>query len=182
MNQADPDRWVEVVEPGEDWPGWVTISRPDLPWIVGMRVDTDERTHDLHELRLTQRSGEPVPITASRLRALPIWELHRLAIAAASGNHLLTQEGLRPERYRKGQTWTPDHFRSIALMYEAAVSGGTAPRPAIADAWGVTLATASSWIRKARDLGFLGYPERRGIAGSTAAESPAREDHSRRNT
>jgi transposase-like protein len=67
--------------------------------------------------------------------------------------------------------WGDDHYQAVAEAYRGAPD---APLKTIGQRWGVSRATASKWVREARDREHLGYPTRRGVAGATAAKSPIR--------
>jgi hypothetical protein len=54
----------------------------------------------------------------------------------------------------------------VAALYRRAVASGSAPSPAIAEAFGITQPTARKWVQRARESGFLG-----GSVGRRAGES-----------
>lgn len=83
------------------------------------------------------------------------WEEQLAAFRQHTG-----RRGGRPPDPDKG----PDHFREVALCYAEAWRRRERPRQAVAKRWGISPSTASKWIARARDLGFLS-PTSAGRAG-----------------
>jgi hypothetical protein len=70
-------------------------------------------------------------------------------------------ERLPLERSAKGRPpkWDDTHWERVASVYREA--GGRTPTQAVVDAFGVKRSTASAWVRRCRELGFLGPTEPR---------------------
>ena len=70
----------------------------------------------------------------------------------------------RQRQPRRGIAVSDDDLREIAVIYRAALAEQRRPTKAVMEAMHVSLATASRWVARARDLGYLG-PARPGAAG-----------------
>jgi len=172
--------------------GWVEVAmaRVDgLPEIVGLRIDirpmfVDESERHVLEMPAQQqrqwavdnappgKASEAV-ITAERLRAIPFAELRAAVAARLAGDDAFGAfEKVARER---GKALPDEHFRQVAAVYQAAVERRAAPLKAIQEQWHVSRPAAAKYVRRARELGFLGWPDRAGVAGYDAAESPFAE-------
>jgi hypothetical protein len=177
--------YIEVVHPpkaGAEWDGLVQMLDPTWPWIVTIKLDTTPASsHEILEIHLVQRGPDSVPITARNLRRLPIGEVKRLGIDAASGNLSGVHDSLRREpggwwrevTRRPNGRWPDEHFQLVADRYREALERGRPPLNAITERWDVSRATASNWVREARRREHLGWPQKPGTAGATARNSPA---------
>ena len=164
---------------------WVTVEFQELPWnveakvadvkgawqIVGLRIEANGLGLDV-DGRLIYWEGPNPTITTDLLRQIPLRMLREAAVDVALGTngwfHSIVTE-------RPPEGWGNDHYERVAEVYKNAAS---APTKAVADAWGVSRAAASKWIAKARELGYLGYPDRRGVAGASESVSPIKTTHS----
>ena len=165
FGENDPPLLVKVkVEPVGDVPQVVELSIETLGKV------TPRSAPLLRLAGVKPGSYEPAVITSDLLRALPLRELRDAVLARRRGgsglDHL--EEPRRVGRERK----THEHFEKVARLYREAVAAGRPPRQAIADAFDVEEATASKYVRQARELNLLGWPERPGVPGASAAASP----------
>jgi uncharacterized protein DUF6214 len=70
-------------------------------------------------------------------------------------------------RPRRGSPLTKENLSRVAELYRAALENGDPPTQTVADAMHATRSTASRWVAKAREHGFLG-PAVRGRAGEAS--------------
>jgi hypothetical protein len=100
-------------------------------------------------------------ISSDLLRRLPLRQLRATAVRALNDE----ADWLAPFKIEKaGRSWPPDHYEEVARVYRNA---GHAPLKAIQETWHVSRPAASKWVRKARDLGYLGDAiKHRGRVGS----------------
>jgi hypothetical protein len=75
---------------------------------------------------------------------------------------------------RPGVLVSDDHLRQVEAAYRAAMAQGQPPTRAVMEQWHVARATASRWIARARDRGFLGAA-RQGVAGERTSD-PKQEE------
>ncbi len=169
--------------------GWVEVAmaRVDgLLEIVGLRIDVrpmfvDESERHVLEMPAEQQRQWAVDntppgkasgavITAERLRAIPFAELRAAVAARMAGDDAFGAfEKVARER---GKALPDEHFRQVATVYQSAVERRAAPLKAIQEQWHVSRPAAAKYVRRARELGFLGWPDRAGVAGYDATESP----------
>jgi hypothetical protein len=53
------------------------------------------------------------------------------------------------------RSWPDEHFMQVAEEYWQAEADGRPPRQAISERWSVSKVTASRWLRRARELGYV---------------------------
>jgi len=166
-----------------DKEGWVTVPFKGLPWgisvkvaevygvpqIVGLQIHGGpiEVSEDREHLSWRGPKGQEPTITTDLLRKLPLRQLREVAVIEgyATGRDWL--EPFKTERPPEG--WPDEHYEAVARVYREA-SG--APLKAISERWSVSRPTASTWVRKARELKYLGYPKGPGVAGASERKSP----------
>jgi len=185
-----------MTETGDGWfgfllrgIGWVEVAMAKvdgLPEIVGLRMDvrpmfvgeSERYVLDLPAKQQRQWAIDNAPrgaasgavITAERLRSLPLAELRAAVAARMAGEDAFAAFG-KVARER-GKAWPDDHYRQVAEVYKSAVEHGKPPLKAIQEHWHVTRPAAAKYVKGARERNFLGWPERAGIAGYDATESP----------
>jgi hypothetical protein len=161
--------------------GWVSVTRPELPWRVQMKVASVDGRPQITGLRLEPRPDRPeadAVITSERLRSLPLRQLREAALAALRFDlRALARQLRRVERV--GRRWPEEHYRLVADLYRAAIDSGQPPLPVIMKHWSVSRPAASKYVREARRRGFLGYPDRPGVAGAENPESPIAKNRPR---
>jgi hypothetical protein len=180
------DGWVAFEVPGL---GWVRVALAQVagqPEIVGLHIDVDPMfvsEADKHVLdwpagerrqwaidTVPERVAPMAVITAERLRSIPLAELRAAAAARLAGDDPF--EAFQKVSRQQGKALPDEHFQQVAEVYKAAVDRRRSPLKAIEDHWHVSRAGAAKYVRRARELGFLGWPERRGIPGYESARSP----------
>ena len=183
------DGWYGFALPGVGWVE-VAMARVDgLLEIVALRIDIRPMFVDESELHVLDmpveqqrqwavdhappgRASEAV-ITAERLRTIPFAELRAAVAARMVGDDAFGAfEKVARER---GKALPDEHFQQVAAVYRAAVERRASPLKEIQAQWQVSRPAAAKYVRRARELGFLGWPERAGVAGYDAAESPFAE-------
>ena len=169
--------------------GWVDVAMAKvdgLPEIVGLRMDVrpmfvDESERYVLDMTAEQQrqwaidnaphgAAPAAVITAERLRSLPLAELRAAVAARMAGADAFAAFG-KVARER-GKAWPDEHYRQVAELYKSAVEHRKPPLKAIQEHWHVTRPAAAKYVKGARERGFLGWPERAGIAGYDATESP----------
>lgn len=180
------DGWFAFALPGIGWV-WVALARVEgLQEIVGLRIDVDPMfagESDPHVLDLPaperrQWAIDNAPpgaapmavVTAERLRRIPLAELRAAAAARLAGGDAF--EAFRKVSRQQGKALPDKHYQQVADVYKAAVDRRQPPLRAVEDQWRISRAGAAKYVKRARELGFLGWPERRGVAGYESAHSP----------
>ena len=167
--------WVSREEDG------TVIVAPDLPWTARLTLETvagAPRIVGLTLMRRPEATPDQAVITATDLRRLPLGLFERAAAAILSDG----VEDVRTEisRHRAaGEAWGDEHYQEVAEVYRQAVAARRPPLAAIGTRWGVGRAMAAKYVKRARELGHLGYPTRPGVAGATAKKSPIRKKESK---
>lgn len=126
-----------------------------VPEIVALHVDASDP--------LTA-GGVPAVITSTVIHRIPLRQLKDEYRKLSSPSY-----GKEPHNFwqtpRRGPTPLPlERFREVAVIYRQAVAEGSSPLQAIKDRFHVERATASKYIKRAREEKFLG-PARSGRPG-----------------
>jgi hypothetical protein len=169
--------------------GWVEVAMAKIhgsPEIIGLRLDVRPMFVDESELHVLEMTAErqrqwaidnaphsaapAAVITAERLRSIPLAELRAAVAARMAGDDAFGAfEKVARER---GKAWPDEHYRQVAEVYKSAVEHRRPPLKSVQEHWHVTRPGAAKYVKGARKRGFLGWPERAGIAGYEATESP----------
>lgn len=155
--------------------GWVEVDLPELGWLVQVRVVHAEGRPHLVGLRLEPRDEAliaDVAVTSERLRALPLRQIREAAFAATYLELGEVAKALAKVERVGRQPWPDEHYAQVAEVYRRAVDSGKAPLTVISRHWNVSRPMAAKYVRRARELGLLGYPERPGVAGAGRPTSP----------
>jgi hypothetical protein len=153
--------------------GWVVIHLPELPWDPVVQIAEINGAPEIIGLRLEPRTEDSsTKIRAEDLRALPMEKLRNVAFDARRMDLRKVARSLRRVEKLPGNRLPDALYPQVAEIYEAAVTSGQNPLPTIADFYGVSRAAAAKYVNEARKRGFLRYPARRGVAGSTQRSSP----------
>lgn len=153
------EQWISASVPGQPWDFYVQMAWIDSrPQIVSLRIEA--RGDDAKANRAT--------ITTEKLRRLPLRQIRQMAHAGLHLDLGALQRVVGAKR-RPGQPYEPGHHEEVAETYRKALAAGQAPRAAIERKWDVSRATASKWIRTAREERLLGWPEGVGVAGDSRA-------------
>jgi hypothetical protein len=169
--------------------GWVEVAMAKvggLPEIVGLRMDVRPMFVEESELYVFDMTTDEqrqwaidnatpgwtsaAVITAERLRALPLAEMRAAVAARLAGDDVFGAFG-KVARER-GKALPDEHYRQVAGVYKSAVEHREPPLKAIQEHWHVSRPAAAKYVKGARERRFLGWPERAGIAGYDATESP----------
>jgi hypothetical protein len=173
--------WTPVIG-GPDADGWYYAVVPGWPWQFHVLVEDVAGAPQIVGLRMTRMwEGADVVVSSDTLRRLPLRQLREVVSKAraaglrAGGETLLN---LLEER-TPGQRWPREHYERVAEVYREAVASGLPPLPVIGERWHVSRAMASKYVRRARELGLLGWPAGPGVAGTTEERSPIKRDRSK---
>jgi hypothetical protein len=152
---------------------WTTsIDRADLPYVVELEFASGEAGPRCEALQVRARE-DGQPITARRIRDIPIAECIQLAIASAAvreehepnvvsytlGGTDLTEQAKLARSPEHG-TGSDAHLREIAKTYNEATTNKT---QAVQDAWPFySYSTCARWVMEARRRGFIPPTKRSG--------------------
>ncbi len=192
---TEEDRWIAVVPPLRAG----SKTERLVPYRVQIRVEVDrERRLVCSGLRV---SGGPagVELTTRGLREIRLNEiLAELAAALGRDSEWLSDQKPEPERLRRELNITrvlgapmpptlearpvgrrghpPAFYQEVAEVYRT--SGGRKPVKRIAERFTVEDATARRWVRRARELGFLGkaIPGKAGEADEARGRPPGERE------
>lgn len=113
---------------------------------------------------LTVTAAEGGEVTGEVLRALPVAGVMRDGILSALQSMTLLSVGPIPADVTEGGPTTRAR-EWVARLYRLALVLGDPPIPAVAAGLKLPKSTASRWITRARDRGFLTVQDRRGQRG-----------------
>lgn len=126
------------------------------PWQYHVDVASIGIVHLCIKQKLVPLSDLETPITSRGLRTVPLGRfLHaaREAVQRQEGEPAAhPAETAPPPGSRR---WPDQHYLQVADEYWRAQATGRPPRQAIAARWNVSKATASRWLRRARELGYV---------------------------
>ncbi|MDT0309269.1 hypothetical protein RM780_20225 [Streptomyces sp. DSM 44917] len=118
--------------------------------------------YECRSLTVTAREGGEV--TGEVLRAVPVATVMRDGVLSALQSITLLAAGPIPEDITEGGP-TTRALEWVARLYRMALVLGEPPIPAVAAGLDLPKSTASRWITRARDRGFLTVQDRRGQRG-----------------
>jgi hypothetical protein len=140
----------------------ICIQYPSLPgpWQYHVDVVPLGAVLGITHLCIKQKpftpSGFETPITRGSLPTVPI---QRLIQGARQAHQRQLLEGAEQTEIvpppSGSRSWPDEHFMQVAQEYWQAEAAGRPPRQAISERWSVSKATASRWLRRARELGYL---------------------------
>jgi len=155
---------------------WVRFESPDMPWTVDLWVAKVDGVPRILGLRMKGREDVRVAdrvITTKELGRLPLSRLSKAALQLQAFDLRALSRSLRQVERNPDGSWPEPHYHLVAQIYRAALERHRPPLPAIQQHWGhLSRAAAAKWVKRARELGLLGYPDRRGVAGTEQATSP----------
>lgn len=136
------------------------------PWRVaviwrGTRWDRPVPTSITLTALKPEHDGERGEVTSTLLRQVPVGRLlAEMRPQPAEPNEVpeAQRTGRRPEH-------GPEHYRTVAEIYRAALAAGNAPVQAVAEHFNASPQTARRWVHLARNRHSLLPPVRRGQAG-----------------
>lgn len=154
------------VQPGISVPGRLDLCvRDDVAGSIdydvdlGLELDEARARYQIRSVTVTQRPNGP-EVTSESLRTIPLRRLVRLAVEEAGDitgwsdqDAVLLRPGDGAPFAKEGPT-DPNLLLAAYVYAIAALSGG-APAKSVAEAFGIELRTASNWVRKARERGYL---------------------------
>jgi hypothetical protein len=161
----------------------VQLSSDQLPYDIELELDCVDREVVLRSLRYIARETE-TPITARRMREIPVTSCVQLATAAValkdqsrpgeivlvtSTSDIAEKAGLAKPAQNN------ERYRRVAEIYSTAPKR---PTRAVQDAFAwISYSTAAAWVREARNRDFL-PPSKRARSRRSSAAKPA--DHRQR--
>ncbi|MFI0412374.1 hypothetical protein [Actinomadura sp. 3N508] len=161
LNTQGASGWLTGFTSGKEGVS-LTVTTIPGPWVYEVEGRLVNGRASITRVAIVPRDPEnPTPITKDVVRRTPIgtvlawvkgalrteWEDRFRKLAAATSTHTAKQ----------GRSWPAEHYLQVAWFAVNAElterPGG--PRQAIVDHWGVEKITASRWMAKARELGYL---------------------------
>jgi hypothetical protein len=138
----------------------VSYDDPDGPFRYAARVRRSRQGPMVEAVTVSLKPDAPEDGTAvvdrKVLKAVPLAQLLRGAQVALGWDlQGWANANTRMRPPPKGQPYPDEHYEQVAGAYRAAVAAGQAPRPFIAETWGVSGATVSRWISTARQMNLL---------------------------
>jgi hypothetical protein len=154
-----------------DWVIWqhfvASFKVVDPPVLIELSVEVVDRHPHCRAVTVRARKGGEVKGTT--LRSLPVGALLDYAVAAA----VMAEDGSRHARFKSPaefaefrahhqhhprERWmlTPEHLQEVAQVYLGATSS---PVQAVARHYNRPRPTASRWVEKAKDDGYIPRPE-----------------------
>jgi hypothetical protein len=125
-------------------------------------------------------SGFETPITVRSLPTVPIQRMMQGARQAHQRQLQELDEGKENLAPPVGsRSWPDEHFMQVADEYWQAEADGRPPRQAIAERWSVSKVTASRWLKRARELGYVD-PDQARHARRLEPDPQADHEHSAR--
>lgn len=118
--------------------------------------------YEVRSFTVTADEGEE--ITGETLRSVPVTTVLNAGVQSALQPITLLTAGPLPDDITEGGP-TTRALQWVAYLYRVALILGAAPIPMVADALELPRSTASRWITRARDRGFLTVQDKRGQRG-----------------
>lgn len=110
-------------------------------------------------------------ITSKLLRELPLRELKQMFFARKEDGEDPFAAFKGPRRQGRSPL-SKEFLEHVSQTYKRAIDEGMAPLKAVEDAYSVSRAGASKYVRRAREAGLLAWPARPGVAGASNPVSP----------
>jgi len=158
MSPQHPKRLVDVVADLK-FPEIVHYGSPETLDGYTVEVDIVPAEGRLMVSRVSVESTTGNPVDANVLRRLPLAQIIREVAAANLEHHgpaarafVMTQN---PEEVRRLGPGNDAALEALAMVYARAYAVGNEPTKAVEQTFGFTRSTASRWISRARDRGFL---------------------------
>ncbi|MET7530169.1 hypothetical protein [Streptomyces goshikiensis] len=151
--------WVRAFANGEELVD-VTYSDVPGPWVYHVQGRMVRGKPAITRLTIAPRDADsPEAITRDTVRRAPTGTILgrvKSALREKWGNRvadLHTQANI--QSVKNGRSWPAEHFLQVAWFCIDAELTDRAPRQVIKDQWGVSEITASRWLARARELGYL---------------------------
>jgi len=126
------------------------------------------------EVKVTCSSTHPTGITTAMLRDITAFDLRWTAgVKPTDADFYIAQHVPQSSVWTKGsrQLLDKEQLKLVAQIYATALRDGMAPTKVIQTWAGSSRPTASRWIYEARQLGLIGKPVKRGLAGNNQRKS-----------
>jgi len=126
------------------------------------------------EVKVTCTSTHPTGITTAMLRDITASDLRGTAgVKPTDADIYVAQHVPQSSVWSKGSRQLLDkgQLKLVAQIYATALRDGMAPTKVIQTWAGSSRPTASRWIHEARQLGLIGKPVKRGLAGNNQRKS-----------
>lgn len=153
------------------------LDVPELgAWNVAVQVENIDGQDEIVGLRLAPARRRVGHMRETKINSKMIHAISTKALRMAYGRHRLAdlETDWMEVELRRGRAYPPEFYAKVASTYMTAEEANLHPVKLIRDLTGASQEAANKWVRKARELGLLGYPEKLGVSGTTATRSPAR--------
>lgn len=112
------------------------------------------------------------PVNSTLIRRVPVTELLTQAIAAFGGERPKITVARRDELRDAGDRGLSDNTLTlVGKVYEEVALQQGNPVQEIVDAFGISRSTATRWIRRARDMGYISALESERLADAAAEQA-----------
>lgn len=120
------------------------------------------------ELKITCTAAHPTGVTTKLLRSITAEHLRRTTQPSNKQLDHFLSANFPTSTWKQGKrnATNKQFLRDVADIYNKALRASLPPTKAIQRWSGASRPTASLWVRKARDLGFIGQPTKPGQAGN----------------
>ncbi len=173
----DPTSWKRLGEARIPSPFTVRFEFPK-DHAVEIDIAIESGAPMCNAIRIERNPKRP-SLTGTELRRLPLRDLVNAAVGQVAvvpkevaagtyeGSPATVDEAFeisrQADRAKRRRTMTDEHLEAVAQVYRA--TGGDRPRDAVMEAFQVSPAMASRYIKLARERGFLGAAPGPGKAG-----------------
>jgi hypothetical protein len=134
----------------------IDFDSPDLPWKVDLEAEIIGERYEITRLSFARREGDEA-ITGDNLRRVAVGELATdlLTYAATRGAQTKKSSHLYREKPTRPRPSDEATLEYVARIYRLACVTHADPAKAVAQNLELPSATASRWIRRAREEGHL---------------------------
>lgn len=167
---------VRVAVLVEDVEGRPEIVGLEVKPVREIRTELAEEWAKVSEALRPRRSKEmerevPFVLKSDILRQLPLRQLRDIYLMEVA-NGKIDFQLLNPTVEHGPKPPSDELVRAVAETYSQALTSGTPILAAIQARHHIARATATKYIRLAREAGYLGWPSKKGSAGIGATKSP----------
>ena len=129
------------------------LDANNTEWVIDAEFMLKRGRVDLHSLTITSLSESP--ITRRLLKELPLDNLFRDEMVSEENSTLKQKRKINSNSSHQGRAHSDEEIQLVAEIYIAAYLGHVSVENAVANAFGISVSTASKRIMVARTRGFI---------------------------